>query len=238
MKNKKLIATIASLCLVVVAVVAAVVGVLAASQATIGTTKISITYEANDVYATVSANAYRLTNNGSAKDETASLLASTTFTRDMATATATATAYEKTFLSTKAVIVYHLQFDNLNATNDMNILVDYVVDSVADNNSNKNTVAWFKWSHTEIADSALAPTWTGTTPAGTTVAAPTGFSPVAATMDAKCDPASASNTDDTQHLYIVVAVNNLDADASYFLESGHNTMNITLQRAARSGSGS
>jgi len=52
MSKKKLIITITSLCLVVVAAVAAVVGVVAASTQTVNST-VSVTYAANNVKATM-----------------------------------------------------------------------------------------------------------------------------------------------------------------------------------------
>jgi len=137
MKNKKLIATVASLCLVLVAVVAAVIGVLAAAQQK-ANTRISVSYRANDVYASIKAagrNEKAVTESQGvytvAEDSWQELLGDSnnsntvTFARTADTQTASASKFSAALGSNNKFIVYRMTFNNLNQSYALNVLATY-----------------------------------------------------------------------------------------------------------------
>jgi len=245
MKNKKLIATVASLCLIVVAVVAAVVGVLAAVQQNV-TNKVKVSYVANNVNADVAiagrlerANAFTNTATGEGVET------SHHFAPQQGTTTATLTSSDLELVWSENTLdryaVYQFKFDNLSSTRYLEVKMTYSQPSTLDN----VTLAWFSSTSDSFtptiaytAAGALNGTITGDeNSSALNVVAGT---PLAVWTGATClNTASSENTQDTGYIYLVVATTDLNSDSHFGLggETGNyaNTLAFELNsKTARS----
>lgn len=212
MKNKKLIATVASLCLVVVAVVAAVVGVLAASQQNVAG-NFRVAYTANDVSAVVTLD----------KKEDAASPAYTgepqshEFVKSANTSTETLTFGNVSLSVSKKYVVYKFTFQNKNTAYGMDITSTYTYAAA----SNENVDVYYAWGATE--PSVEYTNEIATVSNGTALIASGNLGGV--------QTAAKVGTGDTVTLYIIVAIHDLNADAHYELgASGENTLVFNLTR--------
>jgi len=215
MKNKKLIATIASLCLVVVAVVAAVIGVLAAQQQNVKGT-FSVTYTANDVSAIVTF-AKKAEKDGSTWSSTSGSDVSHEFFKREATTTAelSITVEQLTVLETNMnrYVVYRFEFTNTNTANKMTITPTYGA-ATGEGKADLNVSVEFAWN--------TAPT----VAYATEKAAITGGTAIASLAAHDVEPTQ------TETLYIVVAITDINADAHYYIGgTGEHSLAFALTRS-------
>jgi len=220
MKNKKLIATIASLCLVVVAVVAAVIGVLAAQQQNVrGDFRVS--YVANDVSAIVTL-AKKAERDGDTWSSTEGSSVSHEFFKREATSTQTLTIANETLTvltsDMNRYVVYKFTFTNTNTANSMTITPKYTSVASGDK-ADLNVSVQFAWN--------TAPTVAYATERAA-ISGGSAMSSLAAHDVAKTA---------TETLYIIVAITDINADAHYYLGgTGENSLAFALTRTGVSAS--
>lgn len=218
MKNKKLIATVASLCLVVVAVVAAVVGVLAAANQTVKGT-LSVQYQANDVSAVVTLSKKA---EGATPDEY-SATDSHTFAKTDAQSSETLTIAQETLTSSVKYVVYKFTFQNTNTSYAMTVTPTYTATETS-GKTDLNVTVRYQLLDDGATTAATLPNYGS----GETVTNTANLG-TAMTSLAAFDVAQSS----TRILYVVVAITDINADAQYLLAAttaDGNTLSFALAR--------
>ncbi len=242
MKNKKLIATVASLCLVLVAVVAAVIGVLAAQTQNVKS-KIKVGYTATNVGATVSIKSRSQYGSWDGAEQ-----ATTTFYTGDKSKTETlaidsapiALAWETSGDNDGELnyyAVYRFTFTNTSANNAMKVSVEY--DPSYEENSQSKTIennVTLKWYQTKTVAAATfaKPTYTNNT-TFSAIETPTGLTLLTVPTDGtktQCLDSIATNNQ-VGYVYLVVLISNVDADASFDM-TNHGNITFVLDAIANS----
>lgn len=209
MRRKRLIITIASLVLVVVAAVAAVVGVIAASTQNV-TSTLSVSYQAINVRASVQCE-YKLQN-----DSTWTNVGTQSFTPTQSTQNASFTAQSVTLggngetgssYKFNRYVIFRFTITNQYATGQgrsMNSVLSYTAPASEANNKN-NIVAWSQTSSATPGSITLTDSDTAWK------AADSSYSTDVATVTGTVS--IAQNT--TKYYYMVVAIANVDLDTAF-----------------------
>jgi len=212
MNRKRLIITVTSLALVVVAVIAAVVGVLAATQQNV-TSTLSVSYQANNVKATVTLD-WKYQNAG----DTWTSAGSQVFTATEGTTTKTINAVNANALGSKGAngatfdryVIFRFTIHNDYTAQEGRQVTSTLSYTAPSGNNLKNVIVeWDQSSSDTPADFSFS----GTTFTGSdyATAAPT----TAVTI------AQGAST----YYYLVVGINNVDADAAFTAASVQITLN-------------
>jgi hypothetical protein len=245
MKNKKLIATVASLCLVLVAVVAAVIGVLAAANQFAKTNlKVRYTAAAN-VYATVAVKgktelgsyganpSVQFNTFDQQKTETLELI-------DGETSDANMVDISEVGGSTNKYALYQFAFTNKNTSYPLEVSMTYTQGITAGQEGNKNVTLFWVYS----SDAAYAPTlvWDNKGALTTQVGSLANELSVTSGTElevynhayqadgaAKKGSANAISTEaeagTTAYIYLVVAVTNINNDSSFSITNAQSSAN-------------
>lgn len=232
MKNKKLIATVASLCLVLVAVVAAVIGVLAAATQNVSN-KVKVTYIANNVNADVSI-AGRLERDASFSNtitETETLKKSWHFAPQEGTTTKALGTNDLSLdwsgNTLDRYVVYQFKFENKSETKGLQVKLTYTTV-----NEDNVELRWYQSTAASLTPT-IAYESDGSLMATTDTSSQGLFSVVSETKtDAILNIAKVSNnTAQVAYIYLVVAVDDINSDAHFGLGGAEQTdtwMNNTL----------
>jgi hypothetical protein len=231
MKNKKLIATVASLCLVLVAVVAAVIGVLAAATQNVSN-KVKVTYIANNVNADVSI-AGRLERDASFSNtitETESLKKSWHFAPQEGTTTKALGTNDLSLAwsgnTLDRYVVYQFKFENKSETKGLEVKLTYT--KVAEDNVE---LRWYQSTAASLTPT-IAYESDGSLMTTTDTSSQGLFSVTSGTKtDAILNIAKVSSDAQVAYIYLVVAVDDINSDAHFGLGGAEQTdtwMNNTL----------
>lgn len=235
MNKKKLIISIASLCLVVVAAVAAVVGVLAASQQVVRST-VSVRYRANNVKATVSMS-YRYEKDSqwttvAGNDEVFSQnfrVTEGSTTKDLVSDETVlgGRRVENAAWSFERYVIYRFEIHNDYAASEGRQITSTLTYNPSTANATNVLVAWkattssatspanvtvYEYFHEDVQAAWPTTKWDGTQTAGNEeVAIP------AADAFSTTAPSSAITINQNEYVvyYMVVAISNVTLDANY-----------------------
>ena len=212
MNRKRLIITVTSLALVVVAVIAAVVGVLAATQQNV-TSTLSVSYQANNVKATVALD-WKYQNDAN----WTSTAGSQTFTATEGTTTKSLNAVNANQLGSKGeggatfdrYVIFRFTIHNDYTAQEGRQVTSTLSYTAPSGNNLKNVTV--EWDQSDSQDPA-AFSFSGTTFTG---AAYSTTAPTTAVTIAQAG---------TAYYYLVVGITNVDADAAFTAASVSITLN-------------